>query len=228
MSTASSGKTCIICGWPVPLRSTDHLCELHGDFSTPPHRIGTRRLDKDGRVIPWRADENGQCRGAPMSEQLTLFAPPALDGEILEADDGAIGDMKTLRQTLRSAMRCIVRQESIDRYLAAFGAVPREQPYRQWLCVGRDQYVHIADVWKDPELRERVLTRLRRGSMSWKRMFCWVQYDLEYLDEFARRGDAAVSERTWIEAMDEYWRRERNKKQTALGQDTAPDASLRP
>jgi hypothetical protein len=80
--------------------------------------------------------------------------------------------------------------------------VPREQPYRQWLSDDDGKYL-IADVWKDPELLERVISRLRRGSMSWKRLALYLENDLEYLDEFARRGDAALSAQLYWRAVQE-------------------------
>jgi hypothetical protein len=101
------------------------------------------------------------------------------------------------------AIRGALRESSIGRYLTVFGAVPREQPRRQWLCVGRDNYLHIANVWKDPERRKSVLARLRRGPMSWKRLALHVEDDLEYLDEFARLGDAAFSDRLYWRAVQE-------------------------
>jgi hypothetical protein len=86
----------------------------------------------------------------------------------------------------------------------------RERPYRQWLSTGGfGNYVHIADVWADHELRQQILSRLQRGPISWKKLALYLKLDLEYLDLFAQLGDAAVSDRLYWEAKQENWKRAR-------------------
>jgi hypothetical protein len=51
-----------------------------------------------------------------------------------------------------------------------------------------------------PATTLRVLSRLRRGPMSWKKLAVHLKADLEYLDDFARFGDAAVSDRLYYQA----------------------------
>jgi hypothetical protein len=93
------------------------------------------------------------------------------------------------RNILREVMKATFDQMSINHYLAVFGAVPETRPYRQWLCDGRDSYIHIARVWADPALRERMLARLRRDRRCWK-LCGYVERDLERLDAFAARFEA--------------------------------------
>jgi hypothetical protein len=121
--------------------------------------------------------------------------PPSLDGEILgpEKDEPVPSLRKERRglKPLRDAMRATFDEMSIRSYLAVFGAVPDRPPYRQWLYLGRarDAYLHIANVWADAALRERMLARLQRDRRSWV-LFDRLQRDLEYLDEFAAAGRA--------------------------------------
>jgi hypothetical protein len=97
-------------------------------------------------------------------------------------------DFEAAEKRLRKTVRATFDQISIGRYLAVFGAVPRERPYRQWLSTGGfGNYVHIADVWADPESRQQILARLQRGPISWKKLAVYLKLDLEYLDLFAQQ-----------------------------------------
>jgi hypothetical protein len=127
----------------------------------------------------------------PMDEQLSLFPDAPFAGEILSPPEAAQAGAKAAGKRLRGVVRATFQQISINRYVAVFGAVPNHAPRRQWLSDGSDTY-HIADIWKDPDVRERVLARLRSGPMSWKKLALYLELDLVYLDEFARRGSAAV------------------------------------
>jgi len=62
---------------------------------------------------------------------------------------------------------------------------------RQWLCIGRDEYMHIADVWKDRDIRERLLERRKRDWRSYK-LHRHVLRDLECLDSFAAQQLSAA------------------------------------
>jgi hypothetical protein len=84
----------------------------------------------------------------------------------------------------RAALRAVLQEQSIRHYLHVFGAVPERPPYRQWLNLDRDNYVHIADVWANPDFRARVLTRLDRRPRASK-LRRYLLRDLKYLDEFA-------------------------------------------
>jgi hypothetical protein len=102
-----------------------------------------------------RAHPQAEPRRRVAGTHIDRMADRMADCEILlphEADRAA-GDRGM--NILRGAMRATFDQMSINRYLAVFGAVPEMPPYRQWLCVRRDSYAHIADIWADPALRER-------------------------------------------------------------------------
>src|SRR5690348_10586460 len=95
-------------------------------------------------------------------------------------EDDARLDALDYRKPMGSAFDAM----SIARYMAVFGVVPDVAPYRQWLNLRRDRYIHIADLWNDPELRARTLARLQRDRRSYK-LCRYLSRDLEYLDEFA-------------------------------------------
>jgi hypothetical protein len=121
--------------------------------------------------------------GKGTANQLTLFSEAPIDGEVLEPHEHDRIEGNTAKERLKDALRASFDRVSINYYLRVFGAVPDRRPARQWLCEGRDTYIHIADVWKDPELRERILERLWRRRAY--RLHRYVSRDLEYLDRFA-------------------------------------------
>jgi hypothetical protein len=86
---------------------------------------------------------------------------------MLPANLPSIDDAKGTVFRLRRALRATFDQMSINCYVRVFGAVPDRAPYRQWLYLGKD-YIHIADVWNNPNARKRVLTRLYRNPRSWR------------------------------------------------------------
>jgi hypothetical protein len=124
--------------------------------------------------------------------------PGGLVGEVIPPDgDEAKAKafyrgVDAFKRGLKRAIGEVFTKASIDNYLRVFGAVPDRQPYRQWLCAGRDKYVHIADVWHDPSYRKRVLTRIERNRRAW-RLRGYLLRDLEYLDEFARQQSPPIT-----------------------------------
>jgi hypothetical protein len=111
--------------------------------------------------------------------------------------------MRSQLPALRKELCATFDQMSINSYVRVFGAVPDRAPYRQWLYLGKD-YIHIADVWNDPNQRKRVLGRLRRNPRSWK-LQAYLERDLHYLTEFAGQqcatddlGPAVTALRAWL------------------------------
>jgi hypothetical protein len=107
------------------------------------------------------------------------------DGEIIPPDPHAFDRVSTTAagRAFRGAMHAVFERASMERYLAVFGAVPDTRPYRQWLYVGRN-YTHIADVWQNRDIRERLLERFRRDRRA-RKLHHYLERDLAHLDEFA-------------------------------------------
>jgi hypothetical protein len=110
--------------------------------------------------------------------QLDLFEgkprgdlPGGLVGEVLAPGEEASDNehphdeqwYRRGRRALKNEIRSAFQELSIARYLTVFGAVPDKEPFRQWLYAGKDEYIHIAYVWQNPDYRKRVFARLERN-----------------------------------------------------------------
>jgi hypothetical protein len=104
-------------------------------------------------------------------------------------DDRPPGDDGMTLRELKGGLRAGFQKWSIARYIAVFGAIPDKPPYRQWLSVRRDHFIHIADLWKDPQLRADMLARLQQNRRAYKLRY-YLERDLKYLDEFAAQLSA--------------------------------------
>jgi hypothetical protein len=132
-------------------------------------------------------------------------------------------------QAFKSGLRCLRRalrdtfdQMSINHYVRVFGAAPDRAPRRQWLYLGKEGYIHIADVWNNPNDRKRVKTRLCRNPRTW-RLYEGLCSDLSYLCEFAGQqcatddlGPAVAALRGWLGISERHARVLAERKGIAL------------